>query len=146
VGETGRAKDPAVYGTARRALAGAAGAAAETAAKNARNYGGEGYARGGAGETPWHEHFGLVVASCERGDVRPTPKGVMVYGDETRELIPLAKPAVPRAEVIDELCAAVFEGRAPLHDGWWGRATLEVCIAMLRSARERREIALHPMG
>ena len=146
VGETGRAKDPAAYGTARRALAGAAGAAAETAAKNARNYGGEGYARGGAGETPWHEHFGLVVASCERGDVRPTPKGVMVYGNETRELIPLAKPAVPRAEVIDELCAAVFEGRAPLHDGWWGRATLEVCIAMLRSARERREIALHPMG
>ena len=44
--------------------------------------------------------------------------------------------------MIDELCAAVFEARAPLHDGPWGRATLEVCLAMLRSAREGGEVAL----
>jgi phthalate 4,5-cis-dihydrodiol dehydrogenase len=74
--------------------------------------------------------------------VRPTPKGVMIYGDESRDFLPLAKPAVPRAEVIDELCEAVFDGRAPLHDGRWGRATLEVCLAMLRSACGEREVAL----
>ena len=28
------------------------------------------------------------------------------------------------------------------HDGRWGMATLEVCLAMLQSAREGREIAL----
>jgi phthalate 4,5-cis-dihydrodiol dehydrogenase len=141
VSEIGRPKDPGAYGAMRSALARVPGAQAESAAKNARNYGGAGYAQQGA-EAPWHEHFGLVVASCERGDVRPTPKGVMVYGDETRDFQPLDKPAVPRAEVIDELCDAVFEARAPLHDGRWGRASLEVCLAMLRSAREQREVAL----
>jgi phthalate 4,5-cis-dihydrodiol dehydrogenase len=148
VGETGRVKDPASYGTARRALANLGDAAAEAAAKSARNYGGIGYAGSDvAQDAPWHEHFGLVIASCERGDVRPTPKGVMVYGDEKREFLALDRPAVPRAEVIDELCAAAFAGRAPLHDGRWGRATLEVCLAMLRSARGEREVALdHQVG
>ena len=136
----GRAKDPAAYGAARRALASVDGAAEEAAAKAARNYGGDRLRDGAAGRrrAPWHEHFGLVIVSCERGDLRPTPKGVMVYGDATRELrCRSTPPAVPRAEVIDELCAAVFDGRAPLHDGRWGRATLEVCLAMLESAREQ---------
>jgi phthalate 4,5-cis-dihydrodiol dehydrogenase len=141
VSEIGRPKDPSSYGAARKALAKVAGADAEAAAKNARNYGGSRYAKAEA-QAPWHEHFGLVVASCERGDVRPTPKGVMIYGDESRDFLPLAKPTVPRAEVIDELCEAVFDARAPLHDGRWGRATLEVCLAMLRSARGEREVAL----
>ena len=57
-------------------------------------------------------------------------------------LEPLAAPKVQRAEVIDELYAAVVEGKPPLHDGDWGAATLEVCLAMLRSSREAREIAL----
>ena len=141
VSEIGREKDPASYGAMRQSLAGVADARAEAAAKNARNYGGAGYS-GDPAEAPWHEHFGLVIASCERGDVRPTPKGVTVYGDTAREFHPLEKPAVPRAEVIDELCDAVFAGRAPLHDARWGRASLEVCLAMLRSAREGGEVAL----
>jgi phthalate 4,5-cis-dihydrodiol dehydrogenase len=66
----------------------------------------------------------------------------MVYGDEVRDFQPLAKPAIPRAEVIDELCGAVFDARPALHDGRWGRSTLEVCLAMLRSAREQREVVL----
>jgi phthalate 4,5-cis-dihydrodiol dehydrogenase len=145
VSEIGRPKDPSSYGATRKALekVADAGPGAEAAAKNARNYGGEGFAPGAKdAQAPWHEHFGLVVASCERGDVRPTPKGVMVYGDAAREFQPLDKPSVPRAEVIDELCAAVFDGRAPLHDGRWARATLEVCLAMLRSSREQRDLAL----
>jgi len=36
----------------------------------------------------------------------------------------------------------VIEGRAPLHDGAWALATTEVCLAILESARERREITL----
>jgi phthalate 4,5-cis-dihydrodiol dehydrogenase len=66
----------------------------------------------------------------------------MVYGDERRELVPLDKPRIPRAEVIDELHDAVVKGRPPLHDGAWGRDTLAVCLAILRSAREGREISL----
>jgi phthalate 4,5-cis-dihydrodiol dehydrogenase len=140
-GELGRPKDPAAYGAARRALRDA-DAAAEAVAKAARNYGGSAY-RAPEGAPPWHEHFGFVVVSCERGDLKPTPQGVEVFGDGERRFVPLAKPAVPRAEVIDELCAAVFDGRAPLHDGRWGLATLEVCLAMLRSAAAGRDVALH---
>jgi len=49
---------------------------------------------------------------------------------------------VPRAEVIDELVEAVFLDRPPLHDGEWGRATLEVCIGMLESARSNADVRL----
>jgi phthalate 4,5-cis-dihydrodiol dehydrogenase len=137
--EIGRAKDPAQYGAARRALAGV-DAAGEANAKSARNYGGARYAA--SAEAPWHEHFGLVIASCERADLRPRPDGVSIYGDDAREDIALEKPAVPRAEVIDELFEAIEHGVPPRHDGAWGRATLEVCTAILGSAREGREISL----
>jgi phthalate 4,5-cis-dihydrodiol dehydrogenase len=56
--------------------------------------------------------------------------------------VPLDEPGIPRAAVIDELYDAVVHGRAPLHDAAWGAATLEVCLAMLRSAREGREVSL----
>ena len=144
VSEIGGAKDPQAYGAARAALAGIGGAAAEAAAKNARNYGGS-HHRATAGDAPWHEHFGFIVVSCERGDLRPTPKGVEVFG-ATRRLEALDKPAVPRAEVIDELCAAVFDGKAPLHDARWGMATLEVCLALAESARSGREVILNSRG
>jgi phthalate 4,5-cis-dihydrodiol dehydrogenase len=52
----------------------------------------------------------------------------------------LPPPRVPRAEVIDELFDAVVSGRAPLHGGEWAMATLQVCLAMLRSAREGRDV------
>jgi phthalate 4,5-cis-dihydrodiol dehydrogenase len=71
----------------------------------------------------------------------------MVYGDVDQHLDPLPAPQVPRAEVIDELYAAVVDGRPPLHSGAWSLATMEVCLAMLRSAREQREIVLqHQVG
>jgi phthalate 4,5-cis-dihydrodiol dehydrogenase len=66
----------------------------------------------------------------------------MVYGDAEAKLDALPPPAVPRIEVIDELYAAVVAGRSPLHSGEWSLATLEVCLALLRSAREGREIEL----
>ena len=141
IGETGLAKDAGRYGAARRALAALTGAAEEAAVKAARNYGGASYAKSSA-TAPWHEHFGLIVIACERGDVRPTPSSVIVYGDDHVRVEPLDKPVVPRAEVIDELAAAVRDGAAPVHDGEWGLATLEVCIAMLASARESRDVTL----
>jgi phthalate 4,5-cis-dihydrodiol dehydrogenase len=135
IGEGGQRKDPAAYGAARRALSDD-----ETALKNARNYGGSLFAP--AEGRPFHQHFGLLIASCERADLRPTPQGVMIYGDTQRHLEPLPAPKVQRAEVIDELHAAVVHGKPPRHDGEWGAATLEVCLAILRSSREGREIAL----
>ena len=135
VGEMGAAKDAASHGAARRALRGD-----ELQLKNERNYGGPAF-KAPASQIA-HQHFGEVIVSCERADLRPLPAGVMVYADHEQRLEALAPPQVPRAEVIDELCAAVIEGRAPLHGGEWAMATLEVCLAMLHSASQQREVAL----
>ena len=64
------------------------------------------------------------------------------HSRQVRWLEALPAPTVPRAEVVDELYAAIRSGIAPLHSGAWGMATLEVCLAMLESARTGREIAL----
>jgi phthalate 4,5-cis-dihydrodiol dehydrogenase len=149
VGEMGAVKMEGDYGAARRNLRRAADPSEETALKNARNYGGADYAGRAlaAPARPSHQHFGLVVVCCEHGDLRPMPDGVMIYGDGERHLEPLPKPRVSRAEVIDELFAAVVSGRTPVHGGRWAMATLEVCLAMLQSAREQRDIALaHQVG
>jgi phthalate 4,5-cis-dihydrodiol dehydrogenase len=66
----------------------------------------------------------------------------MIYQNGEGKLDPLPVPSIPRAEVIDELYDAVVNDKAPLHDGEWAMATLEVCLAMLQSSREGREIAL----
>jgi phthalate 4,5-cis-dihydrodiol dehydrogenase len=44
--------------------------------------------------------------------------------------------------VIDEFYDAVVCGVAPLHDGEWGRNNMEVCFAMLQSARSGQDILL----
>jgi phthalate 4,5-cis-dihydrodiol dehydrogenase len=146
VSEMGARKDANRYGATRRNLRRATNPEAEVALKNARNYGGDEFPDTTAGnadaEGLWHQHFGLIVVSCERADLRPLPTGVMVYGHDAARLDPLPKPQVPRAEVIDELYDAIVLDRPPLHDGRWAMATLEVCLAMLTSARERREITL----
>ena len=89
-----------------------------------------------------HQHFGLFVVSCEKADLRPLPGGVMVYADGERRLEKLPPPQVPRVEVIDELYGAAVQGKPPLHDGEWAMATLQVCLAMLESARQGKEVAL----
>ena len=148
IGEMGTPRDPAAYGTARAALRGVRSPAEEAALKERRAYG-----RGSGAEEarrapppPAYNHFGLVIASCERADLRPTPRGVMVYGDEERRFEPLPPPDVPRAEVIDELHGAIFGGIPPLHDGAWGLATAEILLALLESARTGREVALRHQG
>ncbi len=139
VGELGQPVDRSGYGHARAALAAAGSGAAERALKAARNY----------GSTPvdvappaGHNHFGLVIASCERADLRPLPNGVMIYGDAGERFDALPPPGVPRAEVIDEWCDAIAGVRAPVHSGAWGLATLEVCLAILQSSRAGRDVAL----
>ncbi len=144
IGEMGAAKDASSYGAARQRLAAARDPAAEAAMKNARNYGGEVYtaAPGDAPARVGHQQFGFILASCERGDVRPLPQGVMIYGDAAARMEPLPLSPVPRAEVIDELHAAVTGGVPPVHDGRWALATLEACLALLTSSRTGEEVRL----
>lgn len=146
IAESGHPVKQENYGAARRALAGRS-KETEMALKARLNYGGESY----AGFDPksaiqpverFHQNFGPLIVSCDRADLRPTSKGVAIYADFERRFEPLPVPAVPRSEVIDELWGAVVRGIAPIHDGRWGLATMELCFAMLESAREGRDIAL----
>ena len=147
VGELGARKDGTNYGAARRALRTARDANDEAALKNARNYGGPNYAAGGRAADLLHQHFGFLLVSCEGADLRPLPGGVMIYADDGQTLDPLPAPGVPRAEVIDELYDAVVHGTPAVHSGEWALGTLEVCLAMLQSARERRPVELrHQTG
>ncbi len=70
------------------------------------------------------------------------PNGVMIYQNGEARLDSLPPPTIPRIEVIDELYDAVVHDIAPKHNGEWAMATLEVCLAMLQSNRENREIRL----
>jgi phthalate 4,5-cis-dihydrodiol dehydrogenase len=144
IGESGRKKTADWYGSARRSLRRAANPAEEAALKQRRNYGGGDYHPSAApsAASAWYEHFGLVLVSCDRADLRPLSNGVTIYGDEETRFEPLPLPGIPRADVFDELFDAIVMGRPPLHDARWAKATLEVCLAMLDSARDRREIVL----
>ncbi len=145
--ELGLKKDPKNYGSARKSILASGDLARETELKNARNYGGSAYTDLSEAADRQHQTFGFLVASCERGDLRPFGNGVRVYGDLTQEFLALDPPTIPRREVMDELIAAVFDNKPPLHSGEWSLATMEVCLALLQSAREGREIIMqHQVG
>lgn len=142
IGESGLTKDPAAYSSGRARLVGVNDATSEAATKAARNFGGSAYVPPAPDAVRHHQHFGHVVVCCDRGDIKPGPRSITVYGDEGRTVEDLPVPVVPRVEVIDEAYAAVVDGTPPLHDGAWSRATLEVCLAILESARSGREVLL----
>jgi phthalate 4,5-cis-dihydrodiol dehydrogenase len=96
------------------------------------------------GFPPYQPHFGTLVATCERGDIRQCSDGFKVYTSEGERHIRVAQtPWRPgRGDVLEELRAALRDGRLPRHDGKFGRDTVAACLAIQRSAKERREVAL----
>jgi len=142
VGEMGLPKNPADYGAARKRLARSAQALQESQLKVLRNYGGALYSPPQAGLAADYQHFGHIVVSCEKADLRPTATGVEVFADTRRWFEPLPKPTLPRGEVIDELIDVVVHGKPALHSGTWARATTEVCLAILASSTSRQPQAL----
>lgn len=142
IDELGRPKDRSLYGQARRALTQIDSNTSESELKAARAYGGPAYAAPSRPQTSAHQHFGFVLASCEKADLRPTPTGVAIYADEGVSFESCPPPEVPRGEVVDELYAAIVGGHSPLHSGEWGLATMEGCLAILTSSREGREVTL----
>ncbi|MGG5818377.1 Gfo/Idh/MocA family protein [Falsiroseomonas sp. HW251] len=144
IGETGQNKPPSWPGAARGRLASMT-PAEEIAARVARGYGGAGQPPGLPRAEPpdHHHHFGFVLIQCEHADLRLTPDGVEIHDDTGLRLERTPLPAVPRGEVLDELCDAALQGVPPRHDGAWAMATLEACLALLESTRSGREVALH---
>ena len=144
IGELGQQRQEGGYGEGRARLRGL-DPVEEAALKNKRAYGSTVSAAQMRDEPtpPAHNHFGMVIVSCERGDLRPMPGGIEIYADAERWFEKLPPPTVPRAEVIDELVDAVLGGRTPLHTGEWGMATTEICLAILQSSNLGRDVTLH---
>lgn len=149
VGELGMPKNAQEYGSVRRRLGATRSASEESRLKAEGTYGGARY-QGPSEVGPsqaHHQHFGPTIICCERGDLRPMPDAIWVYGNDRRERRALQPPQIPRQEVVDELYAAVVNGERPLHDGAWAKSTLEIVRVFLQSADERREISLcHQVG
>ena len=106
---------------------------------------------GSGGAQDWSPFdLGPVELTCERGVIRNVQHGLAVYADDGRHDVSLEHLWRPEPDpsgglsiaVLEELHAAVVRGRPVYHGGEWGRATLEVVLAMLESARERREVQL----
>ena len=80
--------------------------------------------------------------SCELGDIRQSPTGLLVYTEAGQRQIELPVDRTPRELVLAEFHDAIA-GLAPaLHDGRWGLANLEVCIAAMLSSSTGREVRL----
>jgi phthalate 4,5-cis-dihydrodiol dehydrogenase len=86
--------------------------------------------------------FGLTLVSCERGDIRQSQDGLYIYTEKGREEFLLPRED-GRGPELFELQKSINENRQPFPDGLWGRATMEVALAILRSPKERKEIQLH---
>lgn len=85
--------------------------------------------------------FGLTIVSCERGVIRQSPDGLYVYSEDGCEEVTVS-PNPERAAELVALRDALASGREVFPDGRWGKATLEVCLAILESARTGAEITL----
>lgn len=103
---------------------------------------------GRAGWKPFD--LGPVEVSCERGVIRNAENGIVIYSDRGRNELDLRDLQRPEPDpsgglslaILEELYESVVNDRPLYHDGAWGRATLEVVLALIASARERREIML----
>jgi phthalate 4,5-cis-dihydrodiol dehydrogenase len=71
-----------------------------------------------------------------------TPGGLLIYGDEDKREIPISRETDGRHGIVNQMYEAVVNGRRPSADGRWGKATVEVLLAVLESARQRREVFL----
>jgi phthalate 4,5-cis-dihydrodiol dehydrogenase len=136
VGELGQDKGNAPHGQAKRRLESVQTPAEESALKAARNYGASGWQKVQDSSLPAkHQHFGPLIISCDGADLRPVPQGLWIDSDQASQLVEIAPPLVPRQEVIDELYDAVFYQKPILHSGTWARATTELSLAILESAK-----------
>jgi phthalate 4,5-cis-dihydrodiol dehydrogenase len=144
VGEGGQHRAPETNLTVRAKLREVRTTEEEEQLKEGMRFGGQ---REGEYSHVWRGErkqpfFGHTVVSCQKGDIRQTPDGLKIYGETEQREITLPAGSRGREAEVEELYNAVTNGRAVFHGGRWGTATLEVCLAMLESAKQRKEIML----
>ncbi|MCM3728884.1 Gfo/Idh/MocA family oxidoreductase [Neobacillus cucumis] len=141
IGEGGPLKKADIYAQSRRTIKETSSQSEEVALKVAAGFGGT-LAKNYENTEKNHPFFGLTVVSCEKGDIRQHPDGLIVYGEEERSILPISKEQTGRFNVIDELYRSIVENESPLHDGYWAKANLEICIKAIQSSKERKELTL----
>jgi predicted dehydrogenase len=156
IGESGRPRDLEAGLRAREAFQKSDGGNREHLLEEMKEkvrYGPSGL-KGGASHASWSANqdsgqaekhqpfFGLTLVSCEKGDIRQSPDGLFIYSENGKMEIPLPPAIGQRQAEFFELYDAITHDRPVAHDGRWGQASLEACLAILQSADERREIQL----
>lgn len=141
IGEGGPLTKSSTYGQARLTIQQSRSQIDEVALKASSGYGGARLKNYNDSEKHL-SFFGLTIVSCEKGDIRQHPEGLMVYGEQEKYIVPISKEKNGRYYVIDELYKSVVEGKLPVHDGRWAKANLEACIKAIQSSKERKELKL----
>jgi len=149
IGEGGELKDPERHLKARQFFR---RLRAEASQQNSLEEKLEQWRYGGSSEGQWtgesssqekrQPFFGLTVVTCEKGDIRQSPDGLFVYTEEGKKEITIARGSHGREAELKEFYDAIVNNRLLFHDGRWGEATLEVCLGILQSAAEKREIIM----
>ena len=67
--------------------------------------------------------------------IRQSPEGLFIYTQEGCEEI-LCEQGQGREGELLELVSALSDSRSAFPDGKWGKATLDVCLAIMASSRD----------
>ncbi len=138
----GEIEDPVVYAEARRELRSHDNSVDwESQAAREERYGGDRREVRGTRSGGWILGGPLVV-SYDHADVKLSPGGLMIYGDDKQWEMPLVTKEDGRDFRVNAFYDAIVTGQPLQCDGRWGMATVEMLLAIDRSGRERREIYL----
>jgi len=93
---------------------------------------------------PWRPaNLGILVATCERGDIRQSKYGLNVYKDggvEDRAL-EVTRYQAGREDLM-ELYNSIRNNAPVYHDGAWGMATLELITGIMESSKTGKDVVL----
>ncbi|MCH7655694.1 MAG: Gfo/Idh/MocA family oxidoreductase [Chloroflexi bacterium] len=86
--------------------------------------------------------LGIIIVSCERGELRESPNGIYLYDDDGMRELKLDADSQNRDAELREMYNAVHLGKPVYHSGHWGMATLEVALAINESAKTHKDVIL----
>jgi phthalate 4,5-cis-dihydrodiol dehydrogenase len=113
----------------------------ETSAARAERYGGNRQTSAG-GSGGWILH-GPLIASFDHADVKLSAGGLVVFGDRGRREIPMHEVEDGIAGRLDTFYEAIVRDKPLPADGRWGKATLEVLLALEESSRIGGDVHLN---
>lgn len=84
---------------------------------------------------------GMILVTCERGDMRIGANGVLIYDDNGVREVTGISDVDARGE-IHEMWDAVVNNKPIYHDGYWGMATAEAIFGMVESSKTGKPVQL----